>query len=36
VWKVDQNTVGGFICNKVSIEDGKSHNFVITRRHQLN
>jgi len=32
VWKVDQNTVGGFISNKVSIEDGESHNFVITRR----
>jgi len=36
VWKVDQNTVGGFISNKVSIEDGESHNFVITRRRQLN
>jgi len=35
-WMVNQNIVGGFICNKVSIEDGKSHNFVITRRRQLN
>jgi len=32
VWKVDQNTVGGYVCNRVSIEDGESHNFVITRR----
>ena len=35
-WMVNQNIVGGFICNRVSIEDGKSHNFVITRRRQLN
>jgi hypothetical protein len=35
-WKVNQNTVGGYVCNRVSIEDGESHNFVITRRRQLN
>ena len=35
-WKVNQNTVGGYVCNKVSIEDGKSHDFVITRRRKLN
>ena len=35
VWKFDQRTVGGFICNKVSIEDGKLHDFVITRRRKL-
>ena len=35
VWKFDQRTFGGFICNKVSIEDGKLHDFVITRRRKL-